>query len=367
MHRRRSLGRARRRVHRFVGAAGLLGVVVGCEDSPTATVRGLVCDLDSDLLVSSLAPNAIPALTQPDMVTAEDPDAGYLLDTDRILGVYMNGEARAYPHNILWHHEIVNDRFGDDWVSVTFCPLTGSGLAFDPQFAGAPLDLGVSGLLYANNLVLYDRVTEEVYGPQLSVEGRCGAFRGQALTLLPVQEMSWGRWKTLNPNTSVVSGAQVYGRNYRDNPYGSYGELTSNRLLYPMPVDRSRLIKERVLAIRVGSGGRGYPFGELGKLGAVSAVHETVGGIPTVVFFDASDGQTALAFDRRVNGRTLTFEADGAGFWTDLETGSTWRIDGSAVAGPLMGTRLETRADSYTVFWFAWRHFQTEGSVFRGA
>jgi hypothetical protein len=343
---------------------GTLVVAAACEETPTETVRGLTCDLNPDLLISAVAPNSIPALTEPEMVSPDDPDAGYLLDSDRVLGVFMNGEARAYPHNILWYHEVVTDRIGDDWITATFCPLTGSGLAFDPEIGSQRLDIGVSGLLYANNLVFFDRVTEEVYGPQLNVVGACGGFRGQSLRLLPVQEMSWGRWKQLHPNTTVVTGRQIYGRNYTLYPYGSYDEIISNELLWPMGVDRSRQIKERVLAIRDGSGGRGYPYGELVGLGDVAAVNEMVGGIPTAVFFDVSDGQTALAFDARLNGQTLSFDADPTGFWTDRETGSTWEIDGSATAGPLAGERLQPRADAYTLFWFAWRHFQPDGRMF---
>ena len=240
--------------------SALVFVAATCvDDTPTATVRNQTCDLNPEVLFSSLAPDAIPALSEPEMVSPDDPGADYLSDSDRVLGVYMNGEARAYPHNILWHHEIVNDQIGGDWISVTFCPLTGSGLAFDPEIGSRRLDIGVSGLLFANNLVLYDRFTEEVYGPQLNVAGACGGFRGQSLQLLPVQEMSWGRWKQLHPNTTVVTGQQGFGRNYRVYPYGTYDEITSNALLVPMSVDRSRRIKERVLAIRDGSGGRGVP------------------------------------------------------------------------------------------------------------
>jgi hypothetical protein len=297
------------------------------------------------------------------MVSPGDPGADYLLDSDRVLGVYMNGEARAYPHNILWHHEIVNDRIGDDWISITFCPLTGSGLGFDPEIGARRLDVGVSGLLFANNLVLYDRLTEEVYGPQLGVGGVCGGFRGQSLRLIPVQEMSWGRWKRLHPTTTVVSSDTRFGWDYRVYPYGSYNEIASNELQVPMTVDRSRPIKERVLAIRDGSGGRGYPFGELRELGIVAALNETVGGVPTAIFYEAGGGEVALAFDARVGGRTLTFDA-ARGTWTDRETGSSWAIDGSATAGPLAGERLRPRADAYTLFWFAWRHFQPDGSMF---
>ena len=324
-----------------------------------------LCSLDPDLLVASLPPDAIPALTLPEMVSPDAPEAQYLFDFDRVLGVVVNGEARAYPHNILWHHEIVNDRIGDTWISATFCPLTGSGLVFDPFANGERLELGVSGLLFANNLVLFDRITGGVYGPQLSVEGKCGVFLDESVSLRSVQEMSWGRWKQLHRDTKVVSENTDFGRNYRVYPYGSYDEITNSQLLFPMGVDRSRPMKERVLAIRIGEGGRGYPFGELAEMGETSVVNELVGGIPTVVFYEARDGETALAFDARVGGQTLTFSAAENGTWVDAGTGSTWTIDGSAIAGPMDGERLSTREDAYVLFWFAWRHFQPDGVLFQ--
>lgn len=351
---------------KVLGMALVVGLSGACvSDSPLGQNGDLLCDLDDRLLVSSLPPDAIRALTRPTMVAPDDPGASFLFDTDRVLGVYMNGEARAYPHNILWRHEIVNDQIGDDWVSVTFCPLTGSGLGFDPILAGSRLDLGVSGLLFANNLVIYDRLSTEVYGPQLGVEATCDGFTGQALALAPVQEMSWGRWRELHPNTTVVSSNTASGLNYRTYPYGPYDQLFNDDLLFPMSVDDSRPIKERVLAIRVAQGGRGYPFGELAELGEVAALNEVVGGVPTAVFYEAQDGQAALAFDARVNGQTLTFDADvTGGVWIDQETGSTWTFDGTATAGPLLGERLVTRSDAYTLFWFAWRHFQPGGATF---
>ncbi len=340
-------------------------IAAGCGDDTLFDLDGnLLCSLDQDLLIATLAPDAIPALTLPDMVSPDDSGAQYLFDFDRVLGVVVNGEARAYPHNILWHHEIVNDRIGDTWISATFCPLTGSGIVFDPFINGNRLDLGVSGLLFANNLVMFDRITGAVYGPQLSAEGKCTSFRDRSLALRPVQEMSWGRWKALHPDTKVVGANTGIPRNYRSYPYGSYDRLTSSELLYPMSVDVSRPIKERVLAIRIGEGGRGYPFGELFGMGPTSVVNESVGGIPTAVFYDARDGETAVAFDARVAGQTLTFSVAGEGVWVDAETGSTWSIGGAAMDGPLVGERLITRSDAFVLFWFAWRHFQPNGDTF---
>ena len=213
--------------------------------------------------------------------------------------------------------------------------------------------------------MLFDRLTGDVYGPQLSVEGKCGAFQDHSIGLRTVQEMSWGRWKELHPHTTVVSGNTGIVRNYRSYPYGSYDQIDNGDLLVSMIVDRSRPIKERVLAIRMDEGGgRGYPFGALRDQGVTSVVNEVVDGVPTVVFYEERDGETALAYDARLDGQTLTFNVGPSGDWVDDQTGSTWTINGSAIAGPRLGERLKVREDSYVLFWFAWRHFQPAGVTF---
>lgn len=328
------------------------------------------CSLDAAYIMGVVPPGFIPALTLPIMVGADAPPtsaetAGYLSDSDRVLGIVLNGEARAYPHKILKQHEIVNDRVGDTWVSVTYCPLTGSGLVFDPHIDGQRLDLGVSGLLFANNLVMYDRASGAIYGPQLSVEGRCDVFRGESLAVFPVQEMSWGRWKHFHPDTKVI-GVRAQDDRYLEDPYRGYDDIDNYDIWYPGPVDTSRPPKERVLAVRVGDGGRGYPFGELAALGETSVVNEVVGEIPTVILYEAAFGENAVAFDARVDGEALEWEVAGIGIWADVQTGSRWTIEGVAFDGPLKGTVLEPRADAYVAFWFAWRHFQPEGTPFLG-
>lgn len=346
-------------------------VVAACgDDGPTVpreTLDAAICELDERVLRSSLPPDAIPALNEPAMVGPSDARAEYVRAGDRVLGVVMDGEARAYPHNILWHHEVINDRIGDRWLTVTFCPLTGSGLAFDPtSIDGSPIDFGVSGLLYGNNLVMYDRDTGDLFGPQLSASGKCSRFKGAALDLVPVLETSWARWKELHPNTTVVGEDTGFGRNYQRYPYASYDELTNDDLLFSMPVDRRRPIKERVLAIRTGeTGGRGYPFEEMASLGATTVLNERVGGVPVAVFYEASSGGTAMAY--RVpspGGVPLTFEPDGDGTFRDEQTGSLWTIEGRAVEGELAGTELEPHPDAYVLFWFAWRFFQPDGTTF---
>lgn len=117
--------------------------------------------------------DAIPAMTDPPMSTSPPP---------------------------FLRHEIVNDVVGGHPVCVTFCPLTGTGLVFDGQRADGRLSLGVSGLLYNTNLVMYDRRDGQTLYPQIYASGVNGEV-GQTLDLLPVVETTWATWKRLYPQT----------------------------------------------------------------------------------------------------------------------------------------------------------------------
>ncbi|RMH20952.1 MAG: DUF3179 domain-containing protein [Gemmatimonadetes bacterium] len=328
----------------------------------------LDCQLASNLLADGgPGPEGIYALTEPKFVEPGSPELSYLRDDDRVVGLIVNGDVRAYPHNIFWWHELVNDVVGGRPVAISFCPLTGSAVAIDPVINGRRVEFGISGLLFANNLVMFDRETDEVYGPQLFIEGRCNAFKGIEPSMIEVAEMTWGRWKELHPETKVLSGETSFNRPYTQYPYGSYDQLTNNSLLFPMSVDNSRPIKERVLGIRVGdTGGKAYPFGELENLGPVSVVNDVVGGDAIVIFYEAANRKSAHAFHRTVGGQTLTFEVvDGQ--YRDVETGSTWDLAGRAVGGPMTGEQLDRVDTAYTVFWFAWRHFQPDAATFQAS
>ena len=123
-------------------------------------------------IITVLNFDSIPALTNPAFL--EPSQVQYLAEDDLVLGLAINGEAKAYPHNIGWWHEIINDVVGGQPVSVTFCPLTGTGLVFDATDEnGEQFSLGVSGKLYNNNLVMYDRRDRTLY-PQIYFTGVWG-------------------------------------------------------------------------------------------------------------------------------------------------------------------------------------------------
>jgi hypothetical protein len=325
----------------------------------------------------NLNPDQIPALTDPVFVSATDGNADYVSDDDLVLGLFINGDAKAYPHNIGWLHEITNDVVGGKAVVVSFCPLTGTGMVFDGDGSGGRLTCGVSGNLFNNNLVMYDRrdpLSSATLYPQMMGMGVFGARAGQPLNLLPVVETTWGYWKTLHPNTTVVGSNQPvnvgnprrYGQTtYQLYPYDNYRDPQTSPFFSTWPSQNdnpTRMLysnKSMTLGVRFGELAKAYPFE---TMDSQEVINDTIGNQGLVVVYSA-DEKLALPFSRHLNGQMLTFERvptlDAAVFpfmMRDTQTGTTWDLLGRGVDGPNAGQQLE-QLPAHNAFWFAWATF----------
>ena len=297
--------------------------------------------------------DGISALTDPAMVFAGEPEAQYLSDQARVIGVEIGDDAIAIPHNILWWHEIVNLNVGGRQLAVTYCPLTGSSIVFDRENVGGA-EFGVSGLIYRNNLIMYDRRDEESLWPQMLGQAACGPAEGTPLSHYPAVEMTWEGWRTLHTETRVVAVTDDNFRDYSHYPYGDYEALNNRSTLFPNPpIDPRRPPKERVLGV----GALTFPFGLLASLGSLAVADAGVyNRRPVVVFWDDAR-QAAAAFYATVGNEVLQFTVEDSQI-CDIGTHSVWRIHGRAVEGPRAGQRLEPVAEAYVAFWFAWTSFQ---------
>jgi hypothetical protein len=334
---------------------------VACSDATNLgqpDISDLSCSINASQIQSGgPGKDGIPALTNPDFVQPHDEGAAYLRNDDRVVGIVLDGQAYAIPLNIFWWHEIVNLAGVDGPLAITHCPLTGSSMAFDRN-AVVGVEFGVSGLLYQNNLIMYDRADPESLWPQMLRGARCGAKDGVRLPMVPILETSWAGWLTLHPGSSVVSSNTGWSRNYQQYPYGAYDDPDNPQVLFQQNVDTQRPPKERVLGIPLGSGGLAFPFGILDEMGPLVAAQTQELGSPMVVFWDRAR-QAAMAYDARLDGGTLTFSVVESSI-VDDQTQSVWQVDGLALTGPLAGSRLDPVADAFVAFWFAWPAFYPE-------
>ncbi len=277
---------------------------VPCSEIISACSGGLDC-------IPALDYDGTKGRPKAELVDANADGAKYLNENDFVLGVFLNGEARAYPHNILWWHEIYNDKIGDTEFSVSFCPLTGSGMAVAGKIGNADVDFGVSGNLFNSNLVMFDRQSESFFS-QMTFTGIKGEQKGVKLELLPIVETTWKRWKEMYPKTKVASDTQGYTRSYTSYPYGNYRENHDDTFrptnptmvgLYPA--------KNRILGIPTSDTDRAYALPEMAKKGDRVVINDTLNGSPIVILSEA-EHRLAIPFFAEIDGRALRFSGSTA-------------------------------------------------------
>ncbi len=350
-------------------ALGLLCPPAKAAELKTDRSKALI-PLD-EIISGGPPPDGIPAIDRPVFVAPGAADT-WLKPVEPVLALQVNGDARAYPLQILIWHEIVNDTVGGRPVAVTYCPLCNSGLVFDRVVDGRTLDFGTSGKLYQSDLLMYDRQTHSLWA---QMEGRAvvGERAGTRLARIPANTISYGDFKAVYPAGRVLSRETGHARSYGMNPYHAYDRPDSTPFLFRGQPDRRRPPKERVVGITVGELSRAYPWS---TLATQRVIHDALGGEHLVVFYrpgavsalDASEiarsrevGATGV-FSPVVDDRPLRFEPMADAF-RDRETGSTWNVLGHAVKGPLAGKRL--RAVSHVdAFWFAWAAFNPTTSIY---
>lgn len=259
----------------------------------------------------------IPALTDPAVLAAGAAD--YLDNDDLVLGVVRNGEARAYPLRILNWHEIVNDRLGGEAVAVTFCPLCRTGVAFRARLHGERLDFGVSGLLYRDNLLMFDRQSRSLWS-QLMGEAVSGPRVGAELQRLPVEHVTWRDWRIRYPETTVLSTATGYWRDYGEDPYRSYADAPAPRRgrerLGPLPA------RARVIGIEMDAAARAYPLAALALDAPSGVLKDTLGGRSLRIEYDVLKRTASV---RDASGVTLPSTLAFWSAWQDFHPqGDVW-------------------------------------------
>ena len=253
-------------IRRFaIGATSTLALAAFCSTVLAASKLGFPLD---DALVPAKEivrggpkKDGIPSLDDPQFVMAGE--ASFLASKDRVLGLSYNGVARAYPIKILNYHEIVNDVLDGEAVVVTYCPLCGSGMAFESTIEGTSFQFGVSGLLYNSDVLMYDRNSQSLWS-QLMSTAISGPSRGMRLKSLPVSHTTWRNWKQRYPDSEVLTTDTGFRRNYQVDPYPNYS--SSGKLYFPVSKS-SKLYrrKEIVMGIEVMDEFKAYPFEELRK------------------------------------------------------------------------------------------------------
>ena len=308
-----------------------------------------------EIVWGGVTKDGIPALTNPGHVPASD--AEYLRGSDRVFGVFIHGEARAYPHRIMGWHEMANDVVGGVPVSLSYCTLCGSGILYDGRVDGTTYTFGSSGLLYRSNKLMYDHQSESLWS-NLTAEPVSGQLvdSGYKLKMLPVVVTTWQTWRELHPETKVLDVDTGYERDYEQGPHDD-DYFRSKDTMFPVWLESDRLeTKEWIFALIVNGRPKAYPLDVLKKKGIV---HDRLGGKDLV-----------LIADRRTRA-VRAFEAGGRRFWKAkvegqlIETTSRtpWKLTEEFLVDE-SGTKTLARLPGHNAYWFGWYAFYPSTEVY---
>lgn len=239
-------------------------------------------------------------------------------------------------------------------------------MVFSRQVDGKTLTFGVSGMLWRNALVMFDRETKSLWS---HITGECldGKLKDKRLErLAAIPKVTWREWKRQHPDSKVLSVAEREEGFNRYVPYDSAPEeigISGDQLK-----DNRLKAKDLVVGVQVGGVSKAYPpkaFESrsvlVDQVGADASVRQTL-----IVFRDKTSEASAV-YKAVVEGKALTFSANAQGVEVaDSATGTTWNLlTGKAVRGSLQGKDLK-RVPHFYGFWFAWVDFNPKTEIDKG-
>jgi hypothetical protein len=305
---------------------------------------------------------SIPALRDPPTLPASGAD--WLEPDEPVVGLFVGGEARAYPLRILDWHEAANDVVGGVPVCVVSCPLCGSASAWRASADGERRTFSPSGLLWRSTSLLAEEASSRLVSPVSLASPGVPGGGAPPLEPVPVVVSAWRDWLAQHPGTRVLSLATGFERPYvPGQPYAEY--FASEGLRFPVAARDGRLPpKARVFGLPNGAASVAFPVEGLARTGVVN---DRVGGLEVAIVatrgaLRAVHGDPELRVEYEAGAEVRAYAAGshrfapGPGPDTVLDAGrAEWTVTEEALVGP--GGERASRVPGVLAYWFAWSAF----------
>ncbi|MDR3714456.1 MAG: DUF3179 domain-containing (seleno)protein [Puia sp.] len=274
------------------------------------------------------------------------------IDTNKlVIGVVLNGEARAFPIDLIGYHHQVVDTIGQTPVMITYCTVCRTGRAFSPFINGKREHFRLVGMDHFN--AMFEDNTTKSWWQQATGEAVAGPLKGQSLTELPSIQCRLGVWLRRYPHSLIMQPDPAYAAKYAKLADYDQGTLQSS---LEKRDSGDWHFKSWVIGIRLGHQARTYNWNDLTKHFMLQDRLDT---LPILLTLE-KDTVSFHAWNRNLNGVELQFERPtdpgSRGFLMDTNTHSTWNEDGLCIDGSLKGSQLQP-VQSYQEFLHSWEHF----------
>ncbi len=191
----------------------------------------------SELLNGGPPKDGIPSIDNPVFDTSKTTPFN---QDELVIGVVVNGEAKAYPLGIMNWHEIVNDTVGGTNLTISYCPLCDTIVAFNRGDS----TYGVSGKLYQSCLVMYDRRDDTLYSQPWGL-GVVGKKVNVSLERVATVKTTLRDWLKKYPDSQILATKTGHERDYFKYPYGTY--TTNEELVFPVRHQEERKLHPKAI------------------------------------------------------------------------------------------------------------------------
>jgi hypothetical protein len=265
-----------------------------------------------------------------------------------VIGVAMNGEAKAYPIQIIGYHHQVQDTVGEVPVMVTYCTVCRTGRAFSPIVNGKKESFRLVGMDQFN--AMFEDATTKSWWQQATGVAIAGPLKGDALKEIQSSQSTLASWMRQHPNSTILQPDTLFTKDYNDLTDYDKGTLKSG---LERRDSASWKRKSWVVGIVVGGYAKAYDWNELIQN---KIIQDSLPGLPLIIVLE-KDTATFHAWNREVGGNELQFNKSiNAELYSDANTNSLWNMNGECVEGILKGQRLKS-VQSYQEFWHSWSTF----------
>jgi hypothetical protein len=278
---------------------------------------------------------------QPTALVMRAPERNTVAQDRLVVGIELNGDARAYPLQFIGYHHQIRDTVGGREVLVSYCTVCRTGRVFTPVVDGRPETFRLVGMDHYN--AMFEDRTTHSWWRQANGEAITGTRKGTRLPELPSVQVTLAQWLSLHPRSLIMQGDPVFAAEY-EKDYAFERGTSRSRLTGTDTM--SWHDKSWVVGITMHERSKAYDWNRLRR---ERVVNDEVGGTPIVLVLGA-DGASFFAFARPDAGTRFTVRAD------SLVTagGEAFALSGRGASRSL------TPIPASQEFWHSWRTFQPE-------
>lgn len=268
------------------------------------------------------------------------PVAANTVKPDReVLGVDLNGQAKAYPIQYIGYHHQVLDALGGQPILVTYCTVCRTGRVFRPVVNGHPETFRLVGMDHFN--AMFEDATTGSWWRQANGEAIAGVRKGDTLPEVFSEQMTLKQWTALHPATLVMQPDPTHQETYaRMSTY----ELGRGNSDLTRRDSLSWHDKSWVVGVTVGKQARAYDWNRLKR---ERLIHDTLGG-QAILLVLARDNRSFFAYERPSPAERFVLHHD-----TLAANGYNYALSGDALSDRPGLPRLPAHQE----FWHSWRQF----------